>query len=388
MTDGVGLAEPEDERAAGEEPTEFGEKRVSYAEAFFDLVFVLCVTQISGLLHGEHDWAGVGRALIVFIPVFWCWVGTSVLANTRDTDNPRGRIGIFAVGLCGLFLALALPQAYGPRGLLFGGAYLAARWLLGGQIAAAGGVLVGPMGMGALVTGPLMLTGGFVHGHARLTLWAVAAGLDLLTPVLARRQLLAVRFHPTHLPERFALFLLIALGEAIVSIGGPVAAGPTLRADEVLAVAVGFVAACGLWWVYFGYAADAMRHAMTTSRVPTDIVRQVLSYGHLAFVGGVIAFAAGVSAAATHPDERLPTGALALLFGGCVLFLATFGYTRWRMFRKMAWPRLISAGAVLLVAPLCARLPALGALGALAGALLLLNAVEYWRVERSPRHEV
>jgi low temperature requirement protein LtrA len=290
MTDGVGLTE--DERLGGEEPEAFGEKRVSYAEAFFDLVFVLCVTQISGLLHGDHDWAGVGRALVVFIPVYWCWVGTSVLANTRDTDNPRGRIGIFAVGLCGLFLALALPQAYGPRGVLFGAAYLAARWLLGGQIAAAGGVLAGPMGMGALVTGPLMLTGGFVHGHARLLLWTVAACLDLLTPVLARRQLLAVRFHPTHLPERFALFLLIALGEAIVSIGGPVAAGPTLRADEVLAVAVGFVAACGLWWVYFGYAADAMRHAMTTSQVPTDIVRQVLSYGHLAFVGGVIAFAA------------------------------------------------------------------------------------------------
>ncbi|MEZ0065267.1 low temperature requirement protein LtrA [Streptacidiphilus sp. MAP12-20] len=384
MTDGVGLAEEDAE--GREEPAE---KRVSYAEAFFDLVFVLCITQISGLLHGDHDWAGVGRALIVFIPVYWCWVGTSVLANTRDMDNPRGRIGIFSVGLCGLFLALALPQAYGSRGLLLGASYLAARWLLGGQIAAGRGVLVGPMGVGALVTGPLMLVGGLVHdGHLRVLLWAVAAVLDLLTPMLARRQLRAIRFHPTHLPERFALFLLIALGEAIVSIGGPVAAGPTLRADEVLAVAVAFVAACGLWWVYYGYAADAMRHAMTTTQAPTDIVRQVLSYGHLAFTGGVIAFAAGVSAAATHPGERLPTGALALLFGGCALFLATFGYTRWRMFRAMAWTRIIAAAVVLLIAPLCSRLPALGALGALAAALVLLNVVEYVRVERSPNHTI
>ncbi|WP_042387875.1 low temperature requirement protein A [Streptacidiphilus melanogenes] len=382
MSDGVELAGGED---VGEEP---GEKRVSYAEAFFDLVWVLCITQISGLLHLDHDLAGAGRALIVLIPVYWCWVGSTVLANTRDIDNPRGRVGLFSIALCGLFLALALPQAYGARGLLFGAAYLVARWLLLAQVLWGRGVVVGPMGVGALVTGPLLLAGGFAHGDARLALWALAAALDLLTPAVARRRLMAVRFHPTHLPERFALFLLIALGEAIVSIGAPVAAGRTLHADEVLSVAIAFVAACGLWWVYFSYAADAMRHAMTTSRLPGDIVRQVLSYGHLAFVSGVIAFAAGVGAAATHPGARLPPGALGLLFGGCALFLAAFGYTRWRMFRQMSWTRLGAAAAVLVAMALCAPLPALASLGVLAALLAGLNLLEYRRVERSATHEL
>ncbi|WP_042427619.1 low temperature requirement protein A [Streptacidiphilus anmyonensis] len=382
MSDGVELAGDED---VGEET---GEKRVSYAEAFFDLVWVLCVTQISGLLHLDHGLAGVGRALIVLIPVYWCWVGSTVLANTRDIDHPWGRVGLFSIALCGLFLALALPQAYGSRGLLFGAAYLVARWLLLAQVLWGRGVVVGPMGVGALVTGPLLLAGGFAHGDARTALWTLAAALDLLTPALARRRLIAIRFHPTHLPERFALFLLIALGEAIVSIGAPVAAGRTLRADEVLSVAIAFVAACGLWWVYFNYAADAMRHAMTTAPLRGDIVRQVLSYGHLAFVSGVIAFAAGVSAAATHPGARLPPGPLGLLFGGCALFLATFGYTRWRMFRQMSWTRLGAAAAVLAAMALCAPLPALAALGVLAALLVALNLLEYRRVQRSPTHEL
>jgi low temperature requirement protein LtrA len=382
MSDGVELA--------GDEETEEqpGEKRVSYAEAFFDLVWVLCITQISGLLHTDHSWAGVGRALIVLIPVYWCWVGSTVLANTREIDNPLGRTGLFSIALCGLFLALALPQAYASRGLLLGAAYLAARWLLLAQVLRGRGVVLGPMGVGALVTGPLLLAGGFAHGGARLALWALAAALDLLTPAVARRRLMAVRFHPTHLPERFALFLLIALGEAIVSIGAPVAAGRSLHADEVLSVAVAFVAACGLWWVYFNYAADAMRHAMTTSRLPGDIVRQVLSYGHLAFVSGVIAFAAGISAAATRPSERLPTGSLALLFGGCALFLAAFGYTRWRMFRQMAWTRLATAMATVVALPLCAPLSALAALTVLAALLVALNLWEFQRVEHSARHRV
>lgn len=76
------------------------------------------------------------RALVVFIPVYWCWVGTTVQANVRDVDTARDRVGIFAVGLSGLLMALALPEAYGARGVLFGAAYWAARlvllWLIGG----------------------------------------------------------------------------------------------------------------------------------------------------------------------------------------------------------------------------------------------------------------
>jgi low temperature requirement protein LtrA len=127
---------------------------------------------------------------------------------------------------------------------------------------------------------------------------------------------------------------------------------------------------------------------MTTSRLPGDIVHQVLSYGHLAFVGGVIAFAAGVTAAATHPGDRLPTGSLVLLFGGCALFLGAFGYTRWRMFRQMAWTRLAAAAATLVALPPCAPLSALSALTVLAALLIALNLWEYQRVERSARHRV
>src|SRR5687767_4448351 len=89
------------------------EKRVTWAELFFDLVFVFAVTQISHLLHDHHDWAGVGRAVVVFVPLWWAWVGTSIHANTHDVDNPIDRIGIFAVGLCSLFMALALTDPYG-----------------------------------------------------------------------------------------------------------------------------------------------------------------------------------------------------------------------------------------------------------------------------------
>ncbi|MFD7987463.1 low temperature requirement protein A [Kitasatospora indigofera] len=370
------------EQQAGGEPGGGAEKRVTWAELYFDLVFVFAITQVSALLHHHHDWAGVARALVVFVPVYWCWVGTTVQANIRDVDNVRDRIGIFAVGLAGLFMALALPGAYGRRGLLLGGAYWAARLVLLGMLARMPGVLRGPYGIGALVSGPLLLAGGLLDGGPRLLLWSLAALCDLSAPVLLRRRPARVAYHPAHMPERFGLFLLVALGESIVGTGAA-AAGVALDAAELLAVAAAFTISCGLWWQYFVYAADAMRHAVTVAESRRDVIRRVFQYGHLSLLAGVIAVAVGFGETVAHPGRALGGGAAGLLYGGCGLYLLSFGYTRWMMFRKVSGTRIAAACLVFVLVPLVMRLPALVALLALAALLVALNVVEHLRVRRA-----
>jgi low temperature requirement protein LtrA len=122
-------------RAGAEDDSDnAAEIRVTWAELFFDLVFVFAVTGVSGLLRGDQSWLGVLRALVVFVPVYWCWVGASIHANTHDIENSLDRLGVFAVGLAGLFMALALPDAYGQRGVLFAASYYAARLVLVGLV--------------------------------------------------------------------------------------------------------------------------------------------------------------------------------------------------------------------------------------------------------------
>src|SRR5215212_6614034 len=202
---------------------EAAEKRVTWAELFFDLVFVFAVTQVSGLLHDDHTWSGVGRALIVFVPVWWAWVGTTVHANRHDVDNPRDILGIFTLGLGSLGMALAV---------------------------------------------------GFVHGNARAVLWGLAALTDLVTPRLLRSRLAVVRFDTGHLPERFGLFLIIALGESVVQIG-VAASGGALTGTRLVATIAAYALACSLWWVYFVFAASAVRHALAEARIHADVVRPV-----------------------------------------------------------------------------------------------------------------
>lgn len=176
------------------------EKRVTWAELFFDLVLVFAVTEVSTLLRHDHGAGGILRALVVFVPMWWGWVGTSVHANTRDVDNALDRLGIFSVGLASLFMALAVPAAYGSRGVLFGVSYLALRILLAALVFRGFRLYPSPFSVGLLVTGPLVLLGGLVPDpHWRTAIWGLAGLIDLSTPALLRTRLATLKIEPSHL---------------------------------------------------------------------------------------------------------------------------------------------------------------------------------------------
>jgi low temperature requirement protein LtrA len=366
---------------------ELQHKRVSWAELFFDLVFVFAVTQVSSLLVHDHSLAGVGRAFIVFIPIYWAWVGTAVQANVHDLTTPVGNLAIFGVGLAGFGMALTVAQAYGDRGLAFGLAYWAARLVLGVPLFLRGSFPLNPFTVSICVSGPLLVVGGLLQEPVREIIWLAAAALDLSTPTLLRSRLRGMHFDAGHLTERFGLFVLIALGESIVAIGQPVTSGEATGYPALLAVTASFVVTLGLWWVYFYFANDAMRHALQTADIQVNVTRHVLSYGHLAFIAAIIAVAVGMHDTVAQPTEAMSWGEAGLLYGGCALFLATFGYTRWMMFRLVSSTRLVAAAVVLVLLPLAPYIPALAALVLLGGALVVLNAVEYRRVARAAQQE-
>jgi low temperature requirement protein LtrA len=371
-----------DPAAAAPRPAE---KRVTWAELFFDLVFVFALTQVSVLLHSDHSIAGIARAVVVFVPIYWVWVGTTIQANINDLSRPLDRLAIFAVALGGLFMALAVGDAYHGRALLFACSYWACRLVLGIRLFAGPHFTLNPFVISMTITGPVLVIGALLHGDVRVAVWALAAVIDLSSPTLLRRRLQGLHYDPGHLSERFGTFVLIALGESIVAIGAPAALAHHLTASTLVAVGAAFALACGLWWVYFHFATDAMRHALATATVQLDITRHVLSYGHVLFIASILTVAVGMSEAVHHPTRHLSWGVAALLYGGCVIYLSGFGYTRWMMFRKVSSTRLTAAAVLLMLLPLGHAIPATAALLLAAVVLAALNVVEYQRVAREQR---
>src|SRR5215212_11688550 len=104
------------------------EERVTPLELFFDLVFVLAITQCTALMAGDPTWGGIGRGLLVLGLLWWSWVGYAWITSVVDPEDDSVRLVIFAAMAAMLIVALAVPQAFGGLAFEFAIAYAAVRY--------------------------------------------------------------------------------------------------------------------------------------------------------------------------------------------------------------------------------------------------------------------
>ncbi|MBO0855312.1 MAG: low temperature requirement protein A [Nocardia sp.] len=355
------------------------ERRVSWAELFFDLVFVVAVTRTSTLIATDSGPAGLLRALIVFVPVYWMWVGTAIHTNQTGAERPAHRVRLFAIALSAVFMAIALPGAYGDRALVFALSYWAGRAVLGIPIVLATRGMRTPYGVSVVLTGPLLVIGALLDMLAREVVWGIVALIDLSTPWVLGRILSSVHYLAGHLVERFGLFVLIALGESMVA----VASVPFehLNVPVGSAIVVAFVLVSGIWWVYFHYANSRMETTLAAAPTQIALVRNVLSYGHLSLIASIMVIAVGLQRAIARPAETLGWASTGLLYGGTAAYCATFVFTRWRMIGRVSWTRGSAAVVVLALLPIASNLPALASLAILAVVIVALNVGEWYKTE-------
>jgi low temperature requirement protein LtrA len=359
-------------------------KKVTPVELFYDLVFVFAIVQVAGLLHHDPTWSGVGHAVVLFVPLFWAWAAMSTYTNLKGASTSLERLGHFGAGLCALVMAAAVPEAYGPRGLLFGAAFLAQRAVVTvlQQLRRTPDDPSLTFMVLFQISGPIMLVGALLDGNWRIGVWTFAVVLDLVMPRLIRAELSGMTFDLEHLLERYSLFLLIALGESILAIGSTVVALPRLTWPVVGALSSGFALVCGLWWLYFHFADTT---AIPTRPLRTDQIGRLVGFSHLGFTAGVLGVAVGLSEAISRPESPLPGNIAALLLGGTAVFLATFAYSLWRMRRRLPWLRLIATAVVLGLLYVADRISAGLALLSVSVLLAVLNLVEYLVYRRSER---
>src|SRR4051812_29845476 len=138
------------------------EERVTPLELFFDLVFVLALTQCTALMANNASWTELGQGLLVLALLWWSWVGYAWLTSVVDPEEGSVRFAMFAAMAALLIVALCVPEAFGDSKLLFAGAYAVVRF---GQIAL---LLLASRGEPELRRSTLGLAGGTGIGAALL----------------------------------------------------------------------------------------------------------------------------------------------------------------------------------------------------------------------------
>ncbi|MBK3572761.1 low temperature requirement protein A [Streptomyces sp. MBT65] len=359
--------------------------RATWAELFFDLVLAFGVGQIAHLLAGHATWPVLGQCLLVLVPLWWAWVDV-VMAMNAVQETSLQRVFLMLTALAVYGMAVAAPQALDDReqALLYAGSYLALRLLIGEAIRRECALYTIHPYRAGLAFALVLFAAANLPVPWREVCWAVAVVAELAAPVLLSGHLRRLAFGVNHLPERFGLFIIIALGENIFSVGAGVAKGP-LDPVSLTALVLAFLIGCALWWLYFHLVASAVAHALRTHPTPAVVVRDVLSYGHLVLVAGLLLVSVGAVRTVHEPLRTPHSGAAGLLPVGAALILLTFCYTRRRMFGAASATRFYCGLVLLAAAAVAPLLPALAVLALTSLLLLLVNGVEHWLISSGRR---
>jgi low temperature requirement protein LtrA len=357
------------------------EERVMPLELFFDLVFVLAITQCTTLMSHNTTWGGVGEGMLVLALLWWSWVGYAWLTSVFDPEEGAIRIVLFCAMASFLIAAICVPQSFGGLATEFALAYSAVRiahialFLLASRDDQMFRRSVLGLAVGTAIAISLLIAGSFLDTGARVALWSLALVFDMGEPYLFGAE--GWRLVPGHFAERHGLIVIIALGESIVAIG--VGAGSSLTWGIAGAATLGIAVIAAMWWAYFDVVALVSARRLADAlegRERNELARDSYSFIHFPMVAGIILFALGLKKILGHVDDSLDVVPAFALLGGVAIYLLGLVAFRYRHVHTVNWRRLGLAILLFALIPAALVLPALAILAVLAGLIWSLIVVE------------
>ncbi|HWW90166.1 MAG TPA: low temperature requirement protein A [Solirubrobacteraceae bacterium] len=372
-------------------------ERVTSLELFFDLVFVIALTQCTALIALTPTWEGAVKGLLVLGLLWWSWVGYSWLTSVVDPEEGSVRLAMFAAMAALLVADLCVPRAFGGEAVLFVVAYAVVRvaQIALFMLASRGDLLlrrsVLGLAVGTAVGIGLLIVGALIGGGLQIGIWGLALALDALGPFLFGAE--GWKLVPGHFAERHGGIIIIALGESVLAIGAGASAG--LDAGIVAAAVLGMVVAAALWWAYFDVVAlvAARRLAKAQGLERNEIARDSYSYLHFPMLAGIMLVAVGLKRTLAHVGDPLGLVPAAALLGGAAIYLLAHVAFRYRNVHSLNKQRLFSAVLLLALVPVetavrPSSLATLGALAAVLSGLIAYEALRFADARERVRHAV
>ncbi|MGO8960050.1 MAG: low temperature requirement protein A [Streptosporangiaceae bacterium] len=296
------------------------ERRTSWLELFFDLVFAGAVGQLAGALQHNPGLGTLARFFMLFTPIWWLWVQLTFYADRHESEDAAHRAAFLAAILLCVGLAASAPRALAGSTTGFVIAFVCLRGLQLVLYARARRhlpmtrALYGRYLMFFGAGGGLWLASLAAGGPVRFAFWAAALATDAAGALTMLRPGKRVPLNTSHLADRFQLFVLIVLGESVARL----ISAATLRPWSIqLAVVLGaaLITLAALWWSWLT-AADRAALGGPNSIAGFTAV-------NLPIVAGAAAASAGLHTAILAADgaSTIAVGPRAALYGGVSLYM-------------------------------------------------------------------
>ncbi len=298
------------------------DRRATWLELFFDLVFAAAVADIGSRLSTDYTLLGLGRFGFQFLLVWWAWIGHTYFSTRFDNDDPLHRFLTLGQVFLAAVMSVNASADLGSREAAgFVAAYGGVRLLLAvqyGRVTSIPATRRFAWSQALLVAlGAFAWIGsGVVAPSWRVWLWSVALLIDLGTPFLARRLTASPPIDPTHMVERFGLFTLILFGQSVVAVMAGMRHRDVWTPGAAMSAILGLALAFALWWAYFDLLVAAN---------PRSSPRWFPAWAatHLPLCFGIAVAAVGVEHAVAR-DGSIPLGSGApfLVSGIAIVVLA------------------------------------------------------------------
>ena len=364
-------------------PSQSGNRHATWLELFYDLVFAVAVSALGSRLSANVSPLHLVQFVALFIPVWWAWCGHTVYDTRFDTDDLFQRLATFGMMLAASGMAIFIPQAFEGKAALFAASFVIARACLlilymrarhyVPEAHAITDLYLKGFGIGiGLWTISIVIPSPFCY-----ILWAIGLAVDLATPWFGMRNVLRpAPLDTTHLPERFASFTIIVLGEIVFVIITGVAE-KALPFSLVGAVLAFCVTAC-IWWNYFTFLDEAPYENNLGTGQP-------YIYTHLLVLIGLTIIGIGLGRAveeATHSTLTAETrgllsiGIIVWIFAAIALKLVSIR----RMPSSRIWLRILITTSIIAIMTFGANIPPLVLLGAFVIVMITYVVFEmrYW----------
>ncbi|SDO77613.1 Low temperature requirement protein LtrA [Paenibacillus sp. yr247] len=260
------------------------EKKVTWLELFYDLLFVAAVSKATHvLLHADNGYISIeyiAKFVLIFIPIWWAWVGQTLFNNRYGQDVFLHRIFMILQLFFVLTMTFSLSTDFDRYYVPFFIGYIGSRVLTAIQYvvvqkseishrAATARYLGTRFWIGIVISTASL----FFDSWFRYSILYAGIAVDIILPLIGRRFMVKTPIHTHHLLERFALFTLILLGELVVSTLAVLQSSDGTW-QSILFAFQAFILVIAMWWQYFENIEKKVDKAMQTAG-------QTIIYVHL-----------------------------------------------------------------------------------------------------------
>ncbi|MGM0921465.1 MAG: low temperature requirement protein A [Bacillota bacterium] len=309
------------------------EKKVTWLELFYDLLFVAAVAAAThvllhiedGYIHSEY----LLKFVLIFIPIWWAWVGQTMFINRFGQDLFHQRLFLILQMFFVLIMTSSLAVDFDPYYLSFLIGYIGLRAVTAIQYLVVQRIEEGFRKKAALYLGRYIWIGIIISlssvlfdSWIRYAVLYTGIIIDIMVPIFGRKYLVKVPTNTAHLLERFGLFSIILFGEALVSTLAVIQPKQG-NWNSISFSIISFILIISMWWQYFDNVEKKVNKSIQTAG-------QIIIYGHLFILMSLSMIAASIRLLFLH--EVHYSYIIHFVFGAVLLYFlsTTFVFHQYR----------------------------------------------------------